>query len=512
MLTFIKKHNFAFQVMVLVVILWTIAFYNYLSQKELLLKQMQIDSDNIAHSFLSTITRFHDIKATMSLTKLVSDVSLGLEIFEFRYLDKNGVVLNSMFENEIGEKFARPSFMEQLAEPEKMGEFYFETRDYVPVMAISQPVLKNGELVGIIDLSVDVSESEYMHHTEHDFHLMHRKTDLRNLLSAVQASVLNSLEIFEAADLYAFLHAYVTSTKNILQVAIINDEGEVLVSSDELSIGKKLIAIGRVKPSSKLLEEEAQLVYRIITDKAPYESIGGRVMLLMDATPYVENERKLFLTAVATSLITILFAVAIVITMYRINIDRARKENIRLEGMVAERTKEIERLSKTDTLTQLWNRGGLEERMEIEFGRARRYAHELAFLVIDLDHFKKINDTYGHMAGDEVLRVVSARLKQALRKCDFVGRYGGEELVVLLPETPIQHVLFVAEKLCQVISSEAVVFEDSEIPVTASIGVSCLAQEHQEYQELFNQADEALYHAKETGRNRVCCYDDIGKA
>lgn len=167
------------------------------------------------------------------------------------------------------------------------------------------------------------------------------------------------------------------------------------------------------------------------------------------------------------------------------------------------RTKEIELLSQTDSLTGLWNRRHLEESLESEFKRAKRYNKELSIMIIDLDHFKYINDTYGHMAGDEVLREVSAAIKECQRETDFIGRYGGEEIVIILPETDLHTSSNIAETVRKTVESRPVEFEGEVINVTASIGVSSLRKEHENFAMLFSEADEALYNAKKLGRNRV---------
>ena len=127
----------------------------------------------------------------------------------------------------------------------------------------------------------------------------------------------------------------------------------------------------------------------------------------------------------------------------------------------------------------------------------------MSIMMIDLDHFKRINDTYGHMAGDEVLRQISARIKECQRETDFIGRYGGEEIVVILPETDIETSTQVADTILKAIAAEPVEFESNSIVVTTSIGLSSLRKEHTEYPMIFAEADEALYTAKENGRNRV---------
>lgn len=175
-------------------------------------------------------------------------------------------------------------------------------------------------------------------------------------------------------------------------------------------------------------------------------------------------------------------------------IETTRADNARLEA-----------LAQTDPLTHCLNRRALTERLVEELERARRYSSVLTLLMIDLDHFKRINDTHGHLVGDDVLRHVGTLLRSLARSVDLVARYGGEEFVVVLPETPASGAMTFAERLRERIAEHTL----SECPelnlqLTASIGVASFPSPGVEgVDDLFMRADDALYRAKETGRNRV---------
>jgi diguanylate cyclase (GGDEF)-like protein len=127
--------------------------------------------------------------------------------------------------------------------------------------------------------------------------------------------------------------------------------------------------------------------------------------------------------------------------------------------------------------------------------------------MIDLDHFKQVNDTHGHPAGDAVLRHVAALVRQTLRSTDVPSRYGGEEFVVILPETGREHAEKVAEKIRATVQERPAVYKDLSIPVTVSIGVATWSHEKPVAPEtLISRADEAVYRAKTEGRNRVCVF------
>jgi diguanylate cyclase (GGDEF)-like protein len=175
----------------------------------------------------------------------------------------------------------------------------------------------------------------------------------------------------------------------------------------------------------------------------------------------------------------------------------------RLERLVDERTSEIHKMALTDSLTGLPNRRAIVERVEAEFERARKLGLGLCLAIVDLDHFKRINDTFGHPAGDEVLREAAARLSSAIRMVDAVGRYGGEEFLVVFESMPRRIQQERCELLRQALCAEPVRLKDSFVTVTCSIGVACSRPEYDTMTELLARADEALYMAKKNGRNRV---------
>jgi len=436
----------------------------------------------------------------------VRNISLRLDIFEFRYLDRNGIIINSMFKNEIGKKFERPGFEQSLTDPSEMGKFYTDRRDLTAVLAISHPVYKGEELVGIIDLAVDVSEFDYVADVVRTTALRRLQVDITNLLNAIAGSIVNSLEVFDTVDFFDFLSTFAHTSTNLVEVAIVGTDHRVEVSSSPDNAGV-LVSGSWETQGGQLVRVAGRPYYRILAPLDPGVTNGKHLLLLLDAADYANNEKKLFFTAFATSVLAILFSLAIAYSIYRINMQRARQENIRLETMVKERTREIERLSQTDGLTGLFNRRHLEENMAMEFKRATRYRHDLSLMVLDLDHFKQINDTHGHLAGDEVLRWTAARLRSALRETDFIGRYGGEEFVVVLPESDIKTAAELAEALRRLISAQPVKFEAKTILVTVSIGVSEFHPGTTDYQVMFREADRALYRAKAEGRNRVVCFE-----
>jgi len=169
---------------------------------------------------------------------------------------------------------------------------------------------------------------------------------------------------------------------------------------------------------------------------------------------------------------------------------------------------ELEKLSRTDRLTQLNNRGYWEECLSKEFLRVKRTGQIASLIIFDIDHFKKVNDTYGHMAGDEVIRQTAAVLRSGIRDTDIPGRYGGEEFVLILIDTDPDKAYILAERLRKKIESLTVKYEDMEIKYTVSMGISEASGDSGDYMKWLECADSALYISKESGRNQTTIYDE----
>lgn len=165
---------------------------------------------------------------------------------------------------------------------------------------------------------------------------------------------------------------------------------------------------------------------------------------------------------------------------------------------------ELAQANRIDGLTQVFNRKHWEECLEKEFSRARRYQHGLALIMFDLDHFKLLNDTYGHLGGDIVLIETAKVISELLRLGDLFGRYGGEEFAIILPNTDLVGALDVAERIRVAISRNIINFQEVEINVTASVGVAVITEADTRYEDLISRTDLALYDAKASGRNIVC--------
>jgi diguanylate cyclase len=172
-------------------------------------------------------------------------------------------------------------------------------------------------------------------------------------------------------------------------------------------------------------------------------------------------------------------------------------------NQIQERTKSLEQEALLDSLTNISNRRAYEIRVDEELQRYKRYNHLFSLVMFDVDHFKAVNDEFGHRTGDKCLCEIVNRVRSSLRKVDFLARYGGEEFVAILPGTTRQNASLVAEKLRVQIERTAFLFQGKRVPVTISLGVTQVQSSDIEPQAIFARADEAMYEAKREGRNRV---------
>jgi len=182
---------------------------------------------------------------------------------------------------------------------------------------------------------------------------------------------------------------------------------------------------------------------------------------------------------------------------------QGREELAAINETLRQKNEELHEISITDSLTGLYNRKHLMETLDKEVARSQRYKHNFALLVVDIDHFKKYNDTYGHLAGDEVLRILASVFKDSIRGCDYAARYGGEEFIVILPENGPEEGVEAAERIRDMVTKEKFVGNKRRVKVTVSVGVASYPQSGEDPESIIREADGALYQAKKLGRNRV---------
>lgn len=192
-------------------------------------------------------------------------------------------------------------------------------------------------------------------------------------------------------------------------------------------------------------------------------------------------------------------------SQYQQKIDAMQQRIDQLEQAAEEASKELEeqqRRTESDQLTGLPNRAAYDRRLAIEFERWERYRHNFCLVVADIDHFKLINDHYGHLAGDKVLKVVASTIRKRLRRVDYIARYGGEEFVILLPATDADTALKLIEELAEKVRSCPFHYNKQPLAITLSFGIA-QAELGDNQESLFERADAALYTAKRAGRDKT---------
>ncbi len=216
----------------------------------------------------------------------------------------------------------------------------------------------------------------------------------------------------------------------------------------------------------------------------------------------------------------IVFLMVLIFILYKLRVGYLVRHNRQLQQAVSQTKAELTLTAKVagdaqealkeqalkDSLTGLWNRRAIFAMLEREVCRAQRDRFPIALLMIDLDHFKSINDSYGHLTGDEVLREAAGRLMEVMRPYDFAGRYGGEEFLVVLPSCSPQNGIQRAEDFRRSIAERLMPTAVGPLAVTCSLGVASY-DGAMPPEDLIHRADEALYRAKRLGRNRVCAQD-----
>ena len=232
----------------------------------------------------------------------------------------------------------------------------------------------------------------------------------------------------------------------------------------------------------------------------PLSTVKRTLGVVMILTPIQES----FITQENMKLLTMLTKECSLVMENTLLYKRLRRKHRSLEKA----NKEIKLLSRTDSLTGCYNRGHLNELLPREIKRALRYKHSLALAMCDIDHFKKVNDTYGHQCGDEVLKIFVQSISELIRAdTDWLARYGGEEFLLVLPETKLKNAYGLAERLRKHIAKKIIVTDEDQVSITASFGVTgfdaSTSANNITPEALINTADKYMYEAKKGGRNKV---------
>jgi diguanylate cyclase (GGDEF)-like protein len=232
----------------------------------------------------------------------------------------------------------------------------------------------------------------------------------------------------------------------------------------------------------------------------PLSTVKRTLGVVLLTTPIQES----FITHENMKLLTMLTKECSLVMENTLLYKRLRRKHLSLEKA----NKEIKQLSRTDSLTGCYNRGYLNELLPREIKRALRYRRSMALAMCDIDHFKKVNDTYGHLCGDEVLKIFVQSISELIRAdTDWLVRYGGEEFLLVLPETKLENAYGLAERLRKHIAQKIIETEEDKVSISASFGVTGFdassSSNNITPEALINTADKYMYEAKKKGRNRV---------
>lgn len=222
--------------------------------------------------------------------------------------------------------------------------------------------------------------------------------------------------------------------------------------------------------------------------------------------PLTQQDSSLITTVRANGVSAAAIGMGLALIVWRTNLmtlTQSKTIEQQKEELVA-KNRQLEKMARIDMMTGLYNRMSFTEETEKELARTRRTGNDSTIVLLDLDNIKKINDQYGHPAGDQVLVAVAELIKSQLRSVDLAARFGGDEFALLLPDTDLQGALKVADKVRLAIANHYFPLDDENLRITASFGVAVLnSGDDQSFNSLYQEADQALYRAKNEGRNRV---------
>ena len=341
--------------------------------------------------------------------------------------------------------------------------------------------------------------------------------EVRDKLVAVDANGMSRIDI--RTDQMPGLDRHVRrflAPFSIVKIKIYSPAGRIVYSTEAKIIGEvdsnnvrlnraldgkfdsKLERKEEVKDLADELKFNVDVVETYIPIRDSGEKVIGSFEVYLDVTKYRHQSRS----ALLLSLGILTFILVLVFGLSYLLIRKGTKDVKQIQEMLRKQT-------ITDPLTGIFNKRQIHLLAQKEFSRAARRRKrsapdgDLGFIMIDIDNFKTVNDTFGHLAGDVLLKKFAQRTSSSLRTYDSLGRFGGEEFLVLLPGTNLEQTRLVAQKICALIREKPFMLEGTAVRVTASLGVSASDEGDSQYAEVLKRADEALYRAKSEGRDRV---------
>lgn len=480
-------------------------------------------------------------------------VDLTAERFDFDYVQ---IFLNDPVEEilrleagsgEVGKKLQESSFYLPLSTGQSIVSWVANHKEAMIVNNVHQeekylfnPVLPNTQsemavpifsrdgLLGILD----IQSNQIDHFSDNDIHILNtlaaqisisllnarliedlhtraREAEtLRRVISAVTATLDQDEAIARILEQLKIVVPYDSSSVQLLRGDYLEIVGGLGFPDINQVLGLKIPAEGNspsaivLNTKGPLILEDAQDRYDAFSQEPHHHTRGWLGVPLI-----VQNE--------AIGIISLDSIKPKAFNQSQARLVQAFADHVAIALENARLFEDTRRLATTDPLTNILNRRHFYELAHTEFERSCRYHHQLSAIMFDLDHFKQINDNFGHASGDRVLQIVADTIRVRLRKSDIFGRYGGEEFVIVMPETDTQRAWNVAERLRRSIARTPIILECGKISITISLGVSTLQTEALVSQssidvleKLIDHADQALYKAKQAGRNQVVVYHE----
>ncbi len=374
--------------------------------------------------------------------------------------------------------------------------YLLEIFQILPHIFIARDMLKIGSVLGVLLISLRVGNRIKLMKNEKEKE--EKEKLLLKTMHEITKKLTSTLNLDELLDLIVKSMLEIMHYKDA--ALILNDNGDFYMVAREGELGRNLVnkylsAFVEDEYFSQVVKEKNVLVFKDV-DFSPY-GVSYKTSTCI-SIPILYHNRVLGLVALYSNTHE-------PPTNYEEEIlfDLASQAGVAIEN--ARLFSEIRNLAILDGLTGIYNRKHFFELAEREFQRAKLHQYSLSIIMIDIDRFKNINDQYGHLLGDKVLKLIVKKLKETIRKTDILGRYGGEEFVIALPQTNKEKAYKIAEKLRHTIeTSKLITKKHGILSLTISLGVASISEETKEIGEIVGEADKALYEAKEQGRNLVC--------
>ncbi len=378
-----------------------------------------------------------------------------------------------------------------------------------PIQEISRTSYEMAE--GRLDREIRVTSRDELEDLAKNFNLMARtlKDKLMTLEDTVnkeqkmvrELAILNDFVGYASSetDFEVILKRFVEISRDLLKteaaaIYLIKSDGTRLFLSTKEGISEDLLNVLLSQPPERIIELHNTIIKNDLSIVRDGKRLRNLLALPLRSTTELEcllillNKGSDFTVVDEDSLFNFAFQSFYIISLQN----------------------KLAMLATTDGLTGLYNHRTFQTRLSEELLRAERYNKSIILLLLDIDHFKRFNDTYGHQTGDDVLKTIAKIIKGNIRKVDFPARYGGEEFAVILPESNCDHAMIVAERIRTSVMDYPFYLKDgSRIQITVSIGISCFPNDATQKEDLIKKADTALYHAKNTGRNRVSLFSKV---